>query len=294
MTLLSPLALLFGLAAIVPLILHLYQRRRRSVIEFSTNRFFTAEIIRSQRRLRLRRLLLLLLRVGACVLLGLALARPIISLAGVGRAGNRDVVILLDDSLSMQATEGRDQGIEGSRDRGGAATDDGTQFAHARRLAIGVLNELSSGDRAAVITLTGRTLGHRTRVDPSAPGAPATGLELTGDLLGLAGELEKLPPTAAAGDARTALSRAAALLSQSGPRHPWLLVLTDLQETDWRQADWPQPPHTVGVALVRLRPPTQDNVVADQMVLAGRSSCPAAARTSSASRWCSMKPVSIG
>jgi hypothetical protein len=266
MTLLSPLALLFGLAAIVPLILHLYQRRRRSVIEFSTNRFFTAEIIRSQRRLRLRRLLLLLLRVGACVLLGLALARPIISLAGVGRAGNRDVVILLDDSLSMQAAEGGDRGIEGSREQGTIAGGD-TQFDHARRLAIGVLNELSSGDRAAVITLTGRTLGHRTRVDPSAPGAPATGLELTGDLLGLAGELEKLPPTAAAGDARTALSRAAALLSQSGPRHPWLLVLTDLQETDWRQADWPQPPHTVGVALVRLRPPTQDNVVADQMVL---------------------------
>jgi hypothetical protein len=106
MTLLSPLALLFALAAAVPLLLHLYQRRRKILVLFSTNRFFTRSIVRSQRRLRLRRLLLLTLRMAACVLFALALARPILGLAGLAGAGagNHDLVVLLDDSLSMQAS----------------------------------------------------------------------------------------------------------------------------------------------------------------------------------------------
>ena len=81
---------------------------QRSIVEFSTNRFFTANIVRSQRRLRLRRLLLLLLRVGACVLIALALTHPLTTLPGFGgQPGTRDLVILLDDSLSMQATPGQ-------------------------------------------------------------------------------------------------------------------------------------------------------------------------------------------
>ena len=35
--------------------------------------------------------------------IALALARPLLNLTGMGRAGSRDVVIVLDDSLSMQA-----------------------------------------------------------------------------------------------------------------------------------------------------------------------------------------------
>ncbi len=109
MTLLSPLALLFGLAALVPLLLHLYQRRQRVVVLFSTNRFFTRSVVRSQRRLRLRRVLLLVLRMAACVLFAMALARPILALAGLTGTGtgNRDMVIVLDDSLSMQAADSK-------------------------------------------------------------------------------------------------------------------------------------------------------------------------------------------
>jgi len=151
MTLLSPLALFFGLTALVPLILHLYQRRQRTVILFSTNRFFTDSVIRSQRRLRLRRLLLLLLRMAACALLALALAKPILSLADFGRGheGHRDLVILLDDSLSMQA---------GSMNSAGGASGTGapnaySHFDRARKAALDALDELTSGDRAAVVTL---------------------------------------------------------------------------------------------------------------------------------------------
>ncbi len=252
MTLLSPLALLVGLTALVPLILHLYQRRRRTVVEFSTNRFFTAAIIRSQRRLRLRRLLLLLLRVATCVLLALALARPIMSLAGFGGGeGTRDVVLLLDDSLSMQAR---------CAWPGDTADGRGTRFELARQVALEVLAELSAGDRAALITFTGREFGNVTR----------SGLELSEDLLQLAGQVEQLQPTFAAGDAHTALDRAAKLFQDPAPRNRLLLVLSDLQAGDWRQMDWPQPVHPISVGLVPMTPAgsrchTWDNVVADQV-----------------------------
>lgn len=247
MTLLAPLALFVGLTALVPLVLHLYQRRRRAVVEFSTNRFFTASIIRSQRRLRLRRLLLLLLRMATCVLLALALARPLAMLAGFGgRAGTRDLVLLLDDSLSMQAAQ---------------STDDvaarATRFEQARQLALGALSELGNGDRAAVLTFSGKTIANVTR----------SGLELSEDLLEVMGELERLQPTFAAGDACQALDRAAALLCEATPRNRLLVVLSDMQAGDWRQTDWPQPPHPVPAALVRVSPPPEDNIVADQMTL---------------------------
>ncbi len=277
MTLLAPLALLVGLTALVPLILHLYQRRQRSVIEFSTNRFFTTAIIRSQRRLRLRRLLLLLLRVATCILLALALARPLTTLAGFGgRAGTRDVVILLDDSLSMQATQATPPGDwppagQGSHD---------TPFQRAQGVALAAISELAGGDRTAVITFTGRTIGNLTH----------SGLELSEDLLHVTNEIERLQPTYAAGDAHGALAQAARLFQEATPRNRLLLVLSDLQASDWRQTDWPQPMHPVSVALVRMAMRAEahgswktgggpepsdvpvpalrwDNIVADQMVL---------------------------
>jgi uncharacterized membrane protein len=274
MTLLFPLGLLFGLTALVPLLLHLYQRRRRAVIEFSTNRFFTASIIRSQRRLRLRRWLLLLLRMGICVLLALALARPVSDWLSLAQAGRRDLVILLDDSLSMQA---------------GAPTQ--TRFDQARRIAADVLNGLTAGDRAAVVTFTGRMLGQRG-APPSDSDAQAGGpapsatpgvqnsnvagalfmqssrFALSDDFLGLADQVQQLAPTSAAGDAHAALRRAADLLAPSGSRQPRVVILSDFQESDWRTSPWPQPPQPIAVTALRLDPPTANNVAVDQVTLA--------------------------
>jgi hypothetical protein len=246
-TLLSPLALLFGLTALVPLILHLYQRRRRTLIEFSTNRFFTATIIRSQRRLRLRRWLLLALRMAICVLLALALARPVSDWLAITQAGRRDLVIVLDDSLSMQA------GAPGQ-----------SRFAQARRIAADVLNGLAAGDRAAVVTFTGRALGYRV---PSEATALARDVELTDDFLGLAGQVQQLGPSAAAGDAHAALGRAAALLGQSTSRQPRLLILSDFQESDWRSGPWPQPAQPIAATALRLNPPPENNIAVDQVAL---------------------------
>jgi hypothetical protein len=237
MTLLSPLALLFGLFAAVPLILHLYQRRRKSVMWFSTNRFFTKSIIRSQRNLRLRHLLLLLLRVAACALLALALSRPILTWVGLaGGQGRRDLVILLDDSLSMNA---------------------GEHFDQAKQIAMDTLYQLDAGDRAAVVTFTGRSLGRNTR----------TGTALSPSPMRVMDELRRLAPSRAAGDAHHAMVQAGRLFERSEQRTRSMLIITDKQESDWRQGDWPQPPMPVGGLLVTLGEPTRDNLTLDQAVL---------------------------
>ncbi len=240
MTLLSPLALLFALAAAVPLLLHLYQRRRRTVMRFSTNRFFTHSIIRSQRRLQLRRWLLLLLRMAACVLLALALAQPIVSLFGglSSPAGRRDLVIVLDDSLSMRARTG-----ETSR------------FDRAKALAIAAVDQLVTGDRVAVVRLTGGDVAN----DPHD--------QLTDDLPGIRRAIQRMTATQAAGDGHQALQRAAALFVGAEQRLRHTLILTDGQVGDWMGPAWPQPDHPVNTLLIQVDHPTTDNLVATSLNL---------------------------
>jgi hypothetical protein len=251
MTLLSPLALLLGLAALVPLVLHLRQQRKRTVVTFSTNRFFTQAVIRSQRRMRLQRLLLLLLRIAACLLLALALSRPLMDYAGIGagHAGRRDLVILLDDSLSMRATPS----LSSSTSR--------STFDRARELAIDTLSHLSDGDRAAVVTFTGKSLGQQSNA----------GIEISPSPANIAAQLRDLTPSFASGDAHQALTRASELLASSGSRDPVVLVLSDSQSSDWREASWPQPASPVPMLFASLTPPTRDNVSIQDVTLGSSS-----------------------
>ena len=223
MTLLSPLFLLFGLTAAVPLVLHLYQQRQRTILLYSSNRFFTQSILRSQRRMRVRRILLLLLRMAACLFLACAAAQPLLSLLGFGAgAGDRDVVIVIDDSLSMQAPA------------------DAPHFERARQLALGLLGELGGGDRAAVLTATGKSFGRTT----------AGGVKLTSDIAHLAAEVQGLSATSAAGDYAEVLAHAAQVYDNTGRRAHVLVALSDLQASDWPAVSgsggWPQPAQPTG------------------------------------------------
>ncbi len=251
MLFLSPLFLLFGLAAGVPLVLHLYQRRNRTVMLYSTNRFFTQSILRSQRRLRLRRLILLLLRMAACLCIALAAAQPILDLFGLARrAGSRDVVILLDDSLSMSGPGA----AGGPTGRGHAGA---SKFVEARDMALDLVHHLVSGDRAALITYTGRVYGG------GRPSQPA----LSKDLAGLASEVASLTPTQAAGDPTSALALAARLFDNSPQRTRAVIVLSDMQDSDWRKQPLVQPDLPVDVLCVPVGTPPTAACVLDDLEL---------------------------
>lgn len=129
---------LFGLiAATIPLVLHFLSRRRVTDIQFAPLRFLLPTQEKQMKRMSLRRLLLLLIRMAIIVLVVLAVARPMLhtGLPGVvGGAEGASVVLLIDDSASMQAE------VSG-----------GTVFDLALREATAIVDALDTRDEIAVI-----------------------------------------------------------------------------------------------------------------------------------------------
>ena len=128
---------LWGLAALsIPLVLHLFQRRRTVVIPFPTLRFLKLAQKRSSSRIRFENLILWLLRSLLLALLALAFAMPVLRKSRAGNwlaSSRRDVVIVIDTSYSM-AYE----------------TDRGTVIETARTAAAGLVESLAPGDRVCI------------------------------------------------------------------------------------------------------------------------------------------------
>src|SRR5438477_11358283 len=99
MTLLSPVFLFLGLAAAVPLLIHLLRRRIGTRIDFPAVRYLLRAEQENRRTLRLRNLLLMLLRVATVILLSIAAARPIGRMIGVGHAPAA-IAIVIDNTMS--------------------------------------------------------------------------------------------------------------------------------------------------------------------------------------------------
>ena len=143
MSFLSPLFLLGLLAAAIPLAIHLIRRENPPKVMFGSLRFLkqtTRKLILFQ---QIQQWLLLLLRAALICLVVFAFARPLLHQGTMARlvdAAPQSVVLLLDTSLSMRF---------------------GDRFERARAQALEVLDELSAGDEAAVITFAGATLGVR-------------------------------------------------------------------------------------------------------------------------------------
>lgn len=122
MTFLTPL-FLFGLAALtVPVLIHLTQRERSSVVEFPSLMFLRKIPYESVKRRRIRDWLLLALRAAALALIVAAFARPFVrgSELSAAAGGAREVVLLLDRSYSMggevrweQARQAARQALDG-------------------------------------------------------------------------------------------------------------------------------------------------------------------------------------
>lgn len=137
MNFLAPAYLLALAAVAVPILIHIFTRRRVPEVPWGSIRFLRPADRRSMARINIRRLLLLALRIAGIALVALALARPVVrgSLASLFPAGgSRAVCILLDRSYSM-----------------GVETDGGTAFDRARARIEPLLAELSGGDRVAVV-----------------------------------------------------------------------------------------------------------------------------------------------
>src|SRR5450759_4342398 len=104
MSFLAP-AFLIGLAAVaIPVLIHLIQRERKTIVAFPSLMFLRRIPYQSVRRRKVRHWLLLAVRAAAVMLVVAAFARPFLrqgAIASAAAGGAREVVILLDQSASM-------------------------------------------------------------------------------------------------------------------------------------------------------------------------------------------------
>ena len=189
--------------ALVPLVIHLINRRRHRRQPWAAMIFLLKAHRRSQRRMRLESWLLLALRTLVIVLIGLTIARPYFRSKALGvvlEAPRHDRAIIVDDSLSMQARRA-----------------DGTRaFDAARAVAKRLIEQAATGDSLAVLTAARPAKAWMDR--------PVRDRTAVGRIV------ESLRCTARMADRRGAVERASALLGRGdavdGARVAY--VITDL------------------------------------------------------------------
>ena len=201
---LNPAFLWGALAASIPIIIHLINRRRARVVRFPAVQFILRSERRVARKYRVKQWLLLALRTLILFLLTTALAEPVLQpsvgdLAEINQA--RALVLVVDNSLSMTYHAG------------------GTTAWDLAKEAAGLLvQELRPQDQAAVLPLVSTA---------EQPGA------LSGDRWRLSEDLAGLSSTYESGSFVAPFQQAYTLLKTSDAPKKEIVVITDRTRTPW-------------------------------------------------------------
>jgi Aerotolerance regulator N-terminal/von Willebrand factor type A domain len=201
---LAPL-FLAGLAALsIPVIIHMINRERRDVVQFPSLMFLQRIPYRSVRRQKLRHILLLVLRCVALAIVVTAFARPFVRKQGATRAGGagaRELVVLVDRSYSM------------------GASDHWTRAQSAARRAVATLGPT---DRATIVAFD----------DDAAAVTPPTR-----DVATLNGAIAALRPGSEATRYAPPLKLASQILAGSNLPRREVVLISDFQRLGWTVRD---------------------------------------------------------
>lgn len=224
--------------ASVPILIHLWNRRRFRLVEWAPMKYIRLTVQTNRRRMRVERLLLLAVRVGVVALLFLALARPAFPGSGVGgwlaarSRGSR--VIVIDDSMSM-----------------GYFANRHSVFERAKEAAAQVLASTGSQDSVTLV-LTSR---------PDQPLVRDGGAEQWNKAMRA---VQALSPTDAACDWPAVFKQIDPFVS--GASHPEreLILITDLRRSGWaavgaQAGRWAGP--TFGLKVIDVGSRATDNTV---------------------------------
>ncbi|HZH02207.1 MAG TPA: BatA domain-containing protein, partial [Myxococcaceae bacterium] len=223
MTFAHPWFLLGTLAALIPLAIHLFDRRRPRTHPFAAIAFVLKSQRRTASRLKLRRILLYTLRTLILLAIPLALARPERrrpEAAAELKRGAAATAIVLDASLSMRA-----------RDAGEVL------FAKAQGEARAAIRGLLPEEPANLVVCGGRA------PTPTAPGF---------DRARLRTQVDEARPSFAAADLSQCLEWAARSLEESPVAAKRLVVISDFSAHAFR-LDAP-PPMVTSVSGARVKP----------------------------------------
>jgi len=245
-----------------PVLIHILFRWRYQVIEFAAFRFLLESRRRSRQRLRLEELILIALRVLACLLVGLALANIRSPEATGGADAPTAHVFVLDDSMSM-----------------GQVLRAETLYGKAVAHVLGRIAAASEADRVAIVSAC-----RPGAAAPTGPGLLPAGEAKRGEL---AARLKGSAPTDLRADFPAAIKAAAALIASRQQRMPVRLYVV----SDFRRADFAGPaagavrgalaamdPASVDLLLLDFGLPCETNLTVEQ-VAPGRSIVVAGAST---------------
>jgi len=246
MNFLNPL-FLFGLAAAaLPVIIHLFTRRRPREVRFPSLEFLT-EVNQSEiRRLKIKQWILLALRTLAVACIALAMARPAVK----GTLGPRStaattVVVLFDHSGSM----------------GAAANGGATLVMAARRVVEDLLTTLGPADELLLVPYDAAPEPATTR--PSA------------DVGRIRAAAQAVTPSARTTDHVAALEFAGRALGESHALNRELFWISDFQASGFRHGDAtvapaapPGPWDRSRIYLVPIEPRTRANAALTDAALA--------------------------
>ena len=196
--------------ALAPLVLHLFDRRRKVAIEWGAMQFLVEATTQRTNARRVRHWLLLLLRMLAVAALVMALARPMLPGHWFGSSEQSETILIIDNSMSTQRN-----------------VQDRTLFAGLIERAREELNKLPAGSVVRVLQASPYPIWvtpHELRVQGSISE------ELERQLAGV-------QPTSAGSDLLASLFTAcqADLVEKTRKRN--LILVTDGQAADWKTSD---------------------------------------------------------
>lgn len=142
MTFLNGALLWFGLGGLIPIIIHLLHRQRYQRVRWAAMEFLLRAMRKTQRRIRLENLILLLIRILAMLLLAMAIAEPVLRSSALGGHTLTHCFVVIDNSYSMGYQPGQTPLLKQAKDL-------------AKKLVIDEeLAAFSQDDRISVLTLS--------------------------------------------------------------------------------------------------------------------------------------------
>ena len=205
MTFAVPLFLIAALAGIIPVVLHMVNRRSARQLPFPTLRFLRISVEKTRRRKRIHDILLMLVRTAALVLIAFGLARPTVTNLGalLGRGAETAVAIILDNSASM-----------------GLIDQDRQRLETATGTAQKILDQLADGDAAVLLPTCGPASAEPERLDQ--------GQEKVRQML------SECRVSYQRADLPACLRQARKLLADSKAPNRAIFILTAQQELSWQ------------------------------------------------------------
>lgn len=206
---LNPGLLWFALGGAVPVIIHLLHRQKFRRVRWAAMEFLLNALRKTQRRMRVENLILLLVRILVMILLAMAVARPFFHETPLDALGDSDThhIFVVDVSYSMGYKRGNS-----------------TVLDEARKASIDLLEGLrpSPMDRFSLVTLSSY---------PEVPFKERNRREQ------IRAGLQELKPSHYGTSVAATLQEIRPLLESSKSREKRVYLFTDLQRSGWEFRD---------------------------------------------------------